>query len=161
MIEKILSTAKSQIGYRENLREQSHKVRRWYGMDGNPWCAMFTSWVYAEAVFPCRKCRTAPPAARPIAPTSKGMRGGSGNGTKPHGPEIWRCFILAIGWRFTLGLLKISQAQNLALSRATPQQPAMPMGAWCKGDRAMSLSAGDFIGPWIFRPAQGRMLIIG
>lgn len=25
------------------------KYGKWYGMDGQPWCAMFVSWVYAQA----------------------------------------------------------------------------------------------------------------
>ncbi|SMH55139.1 MULTISPECIES: peptidoglycan-binding protein [Cyanophyceae] len=73
MIEKILSTAKSQIGYRENPAGSNRtKFGRWYGMDGNPWCAMFTSWVYAEAGFPLPKMQDGAPSGAAYCPYIEG-----------------------------------------------------------------------------------------
>ncbi len=41
--ENFLRVAASQVGYRENYGNIT-KYGRWYGMNGQPWCAMFVSW---------------------------------------------------------------------------------------------------------------------
>ena len=41
--ENMLTIAESQLGYRETA-ENYTKYGKWYGMDGQPWCAMFVSW---------------------------------------------------------------------------------------------------------------------
>ena len=41
--EDIVKMAVSQIGYKEKSGNYT-KYGSWYGMDGNPWCAMFVSW---------------------------------------------------------------------------------------------------------------------
>ncbi len=41
--ENFLRVAASQVGYRENY-ENITKYGRWYGMNRQPWCAMFVSW---------------------------------------------------------------------------------------------------------------------
>jgi len=40
----ILRTARAELGYRETPVNRT-KYGRWYGMDGQPWCDMFVSWV--------------------------------------------------------------------------------------------------------------------
>ena len=48
MREKFLSIAYSQIGYKEQGPNKT-KYGEWYGMNGQPWCAMFISWCANEA----------------------------------------------------------------------------------------------------------------
>jgi len=46
----VLSKAASQIGYAENPYGSNRtKFGAWYGLDGNPWCDMFASWVADQA----------------------------------------------------------------------------------------------------------------
>ena len=46
----VLNVARSQLGYVESPpRSNRTKYGQWYGMDGNPWCDMFVSWVAAHA----------------------------------------------------------------------------------------------------------------
>ncbi len=47
----VLNTARSQIGVRERGVNRT-PYGRWYGSDGQPWCAMFVSWVFAHAGVP-------------------------------------------------------------------------------------------------------------
>jgi hypothetical protein len=42
-MENFLGTARTEIGYRESGDNRT-KYGNWYGMDGEPWCAMFVSW---------------------------------------------------------------------------------------------------------------------
>lgn len=44
----VVEIAKSQLGYKEGPNNQT-MYGKWYGLDNNPWCAMFVSWCYAEA----------------------------------------------------------------------------------------------------------------
>lgn len=44
----ILEIASQEIGTTE-VPDNKTKYGKWYGMDGNPWCAMFVSWVYNKA----------------------------------------------------------------------------------------------------------------
>lgn len=44
----VVDIAKSQLGYKEGPNNQT-PYGKWYGLDHNPWCAMFVSWCYAEA----------------------------------------------------------------------------------------------------------------
>lgn len=46
--DRIMKVAASQVGYKESGRDRT-KYGAWYGMDGNPWCAMFVSWCAAMA----------------------------------------------------------------------------------------------------------------
>lgn len=47
---KALSLAKKQIGYKESPVGSNHtKFGVWYGMDHEPWCAIFVSWVLSHA----------------------------------------------------------------------------------------------------------------
>lgn len=50
-VRKILRMAASQIGVKEQ-RTNRTKYGRWYGMNGQAWCAMFVSWVAARAGVP-------------------------------------------------------------------------------------------------------------
>lgn len=46
--ELIVNLAVSQIGYVE-VPDNKTMYGKWYGLDGNPWCAMFVSWVFNQA----------------------------------------------------------------------------------------------------------------
>ena len=41
--ESFMSVAESQLGYREKIQNGT-KYGSWYGLPGQPWCAMFVSW---------------------------------------------------------------------------------------------------------------------
>lgn len=43
----IVETALQEIGTTERPINKT-KYGKWYGLDGQPWCAMFVSWVYAQ-----------------------------------------------------------------------------------------------------------------
>lgn len=44
----IANIAISQIGYTE-VPDNQTMYGKWYGLNGEPWCAMFVSWVYNQA----------------------------------------------------------------------------------------------------------------
>lgn len=46
--QRVLNTARSQLGYREGANN-STKYGLWYGLNHQPWCAIFLSWVAAKA----------------------------------------------------------------------------------------------------------------
>ena len=48
MKDKIVEIAKAEVGFTETENNIT-KYGKWYGMDGQPWCAMFVSWVYKQA----------------------------------------------------------------------------------------------------------------
>ena len=48
MSEQIVIIAKQEIGTQETPVNKT-KYGKWYGLDGQPWCAMFVSWVYGHA----------------------------------------------------------------------------------------------------------------
>jgi len=54
-IRRMVDAALEQVGYRERNRDGSFgsgnitKFGAWYGMDGQPWCAMFVSWAADQA----------------------------------------------------------------------------------------------------------------
>lgn len=41
---QVIAAARAEIGYREGPNNDT-KYGRWYGLNFNPWCAMFISWV--------------------------------------------------------------------------------------------------------------------
>ena len=41
----IVETASAELGYAET-GDNDTKFGKWYGMNNQPWCAMFVSWVY-------------------------------------------------------------------------------------------------------------------
>jgi hypothetical protein len=41
---RVLAKAQSELGYRESPVNRT-KFGAWYGLDGNPWCAMFCTWA--------------------------------------------------------------------------------------------------------------------
>lgn len=45
---KVLEVAKAEVGYQEGLNNDT-KYGKWYGLNNNPWCAMFVSWVFNQA----------------------------------------------------------------------------------------------------------------
>lgn len=68
-INKILDVARKEIGTVESP-SGSNRTRygKWYGMDGNPWCAMFTSWVFDMAGYPLPKIQTGAPSGAAYCP---------------------------------------------------------------------------------------------
>ncbi|MBQ6807572.1 MAG: CHAP domain-containing protein [Firmicutes bacterium] len=46
--EELLRVARSQLGYREGANNAT-KYGAWYGMNNQPWCAMFVSWCADQA----------------------------------------------------------------------------------------------------------------
>lgn len=48
MNEIIVNIAKEQLGYEEGTNNDT-KYGKWYGLNFNPWCAMFVSWVFDKA----------------------------------------------------------------------------------------------------------------
>jgi len=51
IIDTVIQVAANQVGYKEGPNNQS-KYGAWYGLDHQPWCAMFVSWVFAQAGLP-------------------------------------------------------------------------------------------------------------
>ena len=48
--DEIIAIAESQLGYTEYPPgSNATKYGEWYGMNGEPWCDMFVSWVFAQA----------------------------------------------------------------------------------------------------------------
>lgn len=45
---KIIKLAEKELGY---VEEKSNKTKygKWFGLDGQPWCGMFVSWIYHHA----------------------------------------------------------------------------------------------------------------
>jgi CHAP domain len=50
-VRDVVRVARSQLGYAEHGWNLT-KYGAWYGLDGQPWCAMFVSWVFAHAGHP-------------------------------------------------------------------------------------------------------------
>ena len=46
--QRALATAKAELGYIEEGGNRT-KYGAWYGMDGQPWCAMFVAWAFEHA----------------------------------------------------------------------------------------------------------------
>lgn len=50
---KVLQIARAELGYKESPRNSNKtKYGKAYGMDGQPWCAMFVWWVFKKAGCP-------------------------------------------------------------------------------------------------------------
>jgi hypothetical protein len=47
-VDKVIQIAKAQAGYKEGVNNQT-TFGKWYGLDHEPWCAMFVSWCFAQA----------------------------------------------------------------------------------------------------------------
>lgn len=45
----IADIAKWKLGYKEVGSNNDNDFGKWYGLNNQPWCAMFVSWVYAQA----------------------------------------------------------------------------------------------------------------
>lgn len=60
----VVGMAKSQLGYQETGNNDT-KFGRWYGINNQPWCAMFVSWCFSEVGL----------AAKVAASTKKGFAG--------------------------------------------------------------------------------------
>ena len=49
-VEKILTLARQELGYRESPPESNRtKYGKWYELDGEPWCMMFVMWIFHQA----------------------------------------------------------------------------------------------------------------
>lgn len=48
MIQLITSLAEREVGYQEG-RNNDTKYGKWYGLNHQPWCAMFVSWVFNKS----------------------------------------------------------------------------------------------------------------
>ncbi len=49
----IINVANSQVGITESpLNSNNTMYGEWFNLNGQPWCAIFVSWVYAEASYP-------------------------------------------------------------------------------------------------------------
>lgn len=46
--DKVITIAKAEVGVKEAPVNKT-KYGHWYGLDGEPWCAMFVSWCFAQA----------------------------------------------------------------------------------------------------------------
>ena len=44
----VVEIARQEIGYQESGNNDT-KYGKWYGLNNNPWCAMFVSWCFAQA----------------------------------------------------------------------------------------------------------------
>ncbi len=44
----VIDIAKNEIGYQEG-KNNNTKYGKWYGLNNNPWCAMFVSWCFEQA----------------------------------------------------------------------------------------------------------------
>lgn len=44
----VIAIAQSQIGYKEGANNKT-MYGEWFGLDNQPWCAMFVSWVFNQA----------------------------------------------------------------------------------------------------------------
>ena len=50
---KVLQIARNELGYKESpANSNKTKYGKEYGMDANPWCAMFVWWVFKKAGYP-------------------------------------------------------------------------------------------------------------
>lgn len=58
----IIGVARTQVGYRETLNNTT-KYGAWYGLDNQPWCAMFVSWCARQAKIPQSVIRNSAVAA--------------------------------------------------------------------------------------------------
>jgi len=47
-IQEIVTRAKKEVGYKEGLNNDT-KYGTWYGLNHQPWCAMFVSWIFSCA----------------------------------------------------------------------------------------------------------------
>ena len=45
----VVEIAKAEIGYAEKGNSNDTKYGKWYGLNNNPWCAMFVSWCFDRA----------------------------------------------------------------------------------------------------------------
>jgi cell wall-associated NlpC family hydrolase len=45
----VINIAKSQLGYQEVGKNNDTMYGKWYGLNNNPWCAMFVSWCFDQA----------------------------------------------------------------------------------------------------------------
>jgi hypothetical protein len=85
----VLQIATSQHRYREG-RNNRTKFGRWYGGDGQPWCAMFVSWAFAKAGVPLPFINS----SRGFASVQSGYRWAKRNGRWAARPAVGDVFFI-------------------------------------------------------------------
>jgi hypothetical protein len=58
-VKKVLEIASKEIGYQET-GNNNNKYGVWYGMNNQPWCYIFVSWVLIKAGMNVEKCASCP-----------------------------------------------------------------------------------------------------
>jgi CHAP domain len=91
-IGSMLATARSQIGVRERGNNRT-PYGRWYGVDGQAWCAMFVSWVFAHAGRPL----PAIDSRRGYALVRDGYRWARAHGRWTRRPQVGDVFFILYG----------------------------------------------------------------
>ncbi|MGK7895018.1 MAG: cell wall hydrolase [Xenococcus sp. (in: cyanobacteria)] len=67
--QQILDIARGELGTKEQpAGSNKTKYGLWYGMNGQPWCAMFVSWVFEKAGFPLPRIQTGAPSGFAYCP---------------------------------------------------------------------------------------------
>lgn len=67
--QKVLDTARKEIGVKESpAGSNRQKYGVWYGMNGVPWCAQFTSWIFHKAGYPLPKIQQGAPSGAAYCP---------------------------------------------------------------------------------------------
>jgi hypothetical protein len=56
---KVLEIARKEIGYQETGNNDT-KYGKWYGLNNQPWCYIFVSWVLVQAGMIIQKCASCP-----------------------------------------------------------------------------------------------------
>ena len=69
----IVDIAKGEIGYQETGNNDT-KYGKWFGLNNQPWCAIFVSWVYHQAKLGS-KVKTEPRWTRGFASCAAGLAG--------------------------------------------------------------------------------------
>lgn len=68
-VNRVLSIAGGEIGITESPRNSNRtKYGAWYGMNGQPWCAMFVSWVFDRAGCPLPVMQQGAPSGAAYCP---------------------------------------------------------------------------------------------
>ena len=68
-LDKILSVARGELGVKEKPSGSNRtKYGKWYGVDGQPWCAMYCSWVYDQAGCPLPVIQQGAPSGAAYCP---------------------------------------------------------------------------------------------
>lgn len=68
-VEKVIQTALGEVGVVESPKGSNRtKYGLWYGVNGQPWCAIWTSWVFHHAGYPLPKIQPPCPSGAAYCP---------------------------------------------------------------------------------------------